>query len=336
MEGRAITLTLAPVRGSMPGSNVWSGLVAHSVEMTRVRDTATKFAASSAPVLLTGESGTGKEVVARAIHESSARSMEALVSVNCAGLPEALLEAELFGHEKGAFTGAQHRRDGRFKAADHGTLFLDEIGEMPLASQAKLLRVLQEGSFEPLGTNRTVRVDVRVLSATNCNLRDRIAAGLFREDLYYRLNVLPLHIPPLRERRADILPLVGAFLARHSPGTPPTISARALAVLTSAELPGNARELEHALQHAIALSGEGEIDVPHLPAEVAGNAGPIRDAAQGFLRLDDAIQAFEREHITQALRLTGGRRIETAKLLGISRKNLWQKMRALGFCLDRP
>ena len=292
------------------------------------------FAASEAPVLITGESGTGKELVARSLHERSARSAGPFVAVNCAGFPESLIEAELFGHEKGAFTGAVKKRDGRFRAADTGTLFLDEVAEIPIAAQAKLLRVLQDGSFEPLGTNETLSANVRILSATHRNLQKRVAEGLFREDLYYRLKILELDVPPLREREEDIPLLANRFLAEHAPGKKLRLSEAAVTTLRRHAFRGNVRELEHAIRHAIALAGtEREIDVRHLPQDVVAGATvewPAGAWAESSgLPLREALREFEREYLRRALSHSKGKKGRAAEALGISRKNLWERMRRL-------
>ena len=259
------------------------------------------------------------------------------MAVNCAAFPETLLEAELFGHEKGAFTGAVKNRDGRFQAASGGTLFLDEIAEIPPMAQAKLLRVLQEGVIEPLGTNKPVEVDVRIVSATHRNLKQRIKDGLFREDLYYRLNVLDVAIPALRERRGDLPLLVEYFLARMvRPGKePPSISPRAWAALSDYGFPGNVRELEHAVQRAVVLSRGREIDLEHLPEDIVGAVKPAPSSGHesgpgptGLRPLAVAIKEFEHQYLLRALQAVDGRKAKAAELLGISRKNLWEKLRA--------
>jgi len=288
-------------------------------------------------VLITGESGTGKELVARTLHERSSRRARPFIAVNCAAFPETLLEAELFGHERGAFTGAVKRRDGRFKAADGGTLLLDEIAEVPPPAQAKLLRVLQEGTVEPLGTNESTRVDVRIISATHRNLRERIKEGRFREDLYYRLNVLDIEIPPLRERRGDLPLLLQYFMARFSPAgkAPPAISPRAWAVLSQYAFPGNVREFAHAIEHAVVLSGGNEIDIEHLPGGIAGASDSNGNSSAGNLRsLGVALKEFEKEYLVRALTQAGGKKMKAAEILGISRKNLWEKLRLHGIAAD--
>jgi DNA-binding NtrC family response regulator len=310
-------------------------MVGQSPVLRRALEHIEMFARSDYPVLITGETGTGKELVAQMLHTQSGRRQNPMVAVNCAAFPETLIEAELFGYRRGAFTGAFADREGRFKAAHGGTLFLDEIAEMPLAAQAKLLRVLQEGCFEPLGTNQSVRVNVRIFSATHRCLRERVAQGSFREDLYYRLKVLAVDVPPLRERRGDLSLLVGHFLNR-APGEDAsrTLSARAMAAITAYPFPGNIRELEHALQHAGVLAAGKEIDACHLPSEIAGDLA--RDdfnganKGEGIAPLPEAMQLFEREYLMRALHSAGGGRTRAAAALGISRKNLWQKLRRHG------
>ena len=287
-----------------------------------------RVAGSDAPVLIRGESGTGKELVARWIHQRSPRGGAPFVAVNCAALPDSLVETELFGHERGAFTGATRARKGRFQAAHGGTLFLDEVAEIPLASQVKLLRVLQDKTIEPLGANESVRVDVRILSATHRDLKQRIAEGTFREDLFYRLKVLDALVPPLRQRRGDLPVLVEHFLARFSgPGDVPTLTPRAWAALAQYDFPGNVRELEHAVQHGVVLAGEDTIDLVHLPTEVLGSVEPEDVPDDVFPSLPEAVRRFEAEYIGRALALTDNNRTRAAELLGISRKNLWEKMK---------
>jgi DNA-binding NtrC family response regulator len=248
-----------------------------------------------------------------------------------------LVEAELFGHERGAFTGAVKRRDGRFKAADGGVLFLDEIAELPAAAQAKLLRVLQEGTFEPLGTNTTVRVDVRIISATHRNLAERVKAGLFREDLFYRVNVIEILVPPLRERPSDLPLLLRHFVERQTAKgmSPPTITPAAWATLMQYPFPGNVRELSHAVEHAMVLSGGKEIDLRHLPPAMVDNRTSTESGAplsnQNRVRpLQEALHEFELEYLQRALKAANGKRTKAAALLGISRKTLWEKLRDTG------
>ena len=332
-ERRSLEIELSRARTELAQKNPGSIIIGRSPIMTRLLDLVETISGSDAPVLITGESGTGKELVARTIHTLSPRRDAGFVAVNCAAFPETLLEAELFGHERGAFTGAVKAREGRFKAASGGTRFLDEIAEIPPMAQAKLLRVLQEGVIEPLGTNRPVEVDVRVVSATHRNLKERIKAGLFREDLYYRLNVLDVHIPALRERRGDLPVLVEHFLKRLTPPgrDAPSISPRAWAALTEYAFPGNVRELEHAIQRAVVLCRAPEIDVQHMPEDIAG---PVQARSEAPVPMDGvrplavALKEFEHQYLLRALEAADGKKARAADMLGISRKNLWEKLRA--------
>jgi two-component system response regulator AtoC len=319
------------------GTGTAGTIIGRSPAMLRLAERIETIAQSDAPVLITGESGTGKELVARTLHERSNRRPKPFIAVNCAAFPETLLEAELFGHERGAFTGAVKRRDGRFKAADGGTLLLDEIAEVPLPAQAKLLRVLQEGTVEPLGTNESTKVDVRIISATHRNLRERIKEGRFREDLYYRLNVLDIEIPPLRERRGDMPLLLQYFLNKFTPAgkTPSTISPRAWAVLSQYPFPGNVREFAHAIEHAVVLASGGEIEVEHLPGGITGTLDGGASAPPGSLRsLSAALKEFEHEYLLRALAQANGKKMKAAEILGISRKNLWEKLRLHGIASE--
>jgi two-component system response regulator AtoC len=332
-DHRTLLRELETARAQLAQADSKEAIVGRSVQMLRLLDRVNTIATSHAPVLLHGESGTGKELVARALHDRGPRRDKPFVVVNCAAFPDTLLEAELFGHERGAFTGAVKRRDGRFRAAHTGTLLLDEIAEMSLPAQAKLLRVLQEGTIEPLGTNESLRVDVRVISATHRDLKERIATGQFREDLYYRINVLNVDIPPLRERRGDLPLLVQYFLKSFTrPGKPtPTLSAGAWAALAAFPFPGNVRQLGHAIEHAVVLAGDAEIDVKHLPRDVIG-AGDVSHSVTPVPRpLGTALKEFERDYLQRALAQASGKRTLAAEILGISRKNLWEKLRMHGF-----
>lgn len=333
-DQRAIARELKEARAQLAAKDPSRIIIGRSTAMTRLLDLVETIAVSDAPVLITGESGTGKELVAKTIHNLSPRSGGNFVAVNCAAFPETLLEAELFGHERGAFTGAVKSREGRFQAAHGGTLFLDEIAEIPPMAQAKLLRVLQEGVVEPLGTNRPVDVDVRVLSATHRNLKQRIKDGQFREDLFYRLNVLDVPIPPLRDRKGDLPILVEYFLKRlvTTSKEPPTLSPRAWSALQSYAFPGNVRELEHAMQRAIVLSRGQPVDIGHLPEDIAGiptlEAAAVEPEPQVLRPLSTAMKEFERNYLVRALDVSEGKKAKAAELLGISRKNLWEKLRA--------
>lgn len=317
---------LAAARAELANHKIGEMIEGRSPAIVHLREQVSAIATSSAAVLLTGESGTGKEMAARMIHAVSDRRDAPFVAVNCAAVPATLIEAELFGHERGAFTGAVKRRDGRFKAADTGTLFLDEIGEMPLDVQAKLLRVLQEGSFEPIGTNTTVKVDVRLVSASNRDLKSSATDGAFRQDLYYRIKVFELRLPPLRERLTDLPILVEQFLREFAtPGsTPPTISPAAWAALQAYGYPGNVRELKHAIQHASILARGQEIQTHHLPAEFRGNTRSV--SGERVEPLAFVMAQFEKDYIERTLQMAGGERRKAAEMLGISRKNLWEKM----------
>jgi two-component system response regulator HydG len=285
---------------------------------------AAPIAASDASVIIRGESGTGKEVIARALHVNSPRKDKPFLAVNVAALPAELLESELFGHVKGAFTGAGAPKRGLFEAAEGGTLLLDEIAEMPLVLQAKLLRALQDGEIRRVGDTRPFSVDVRVLCATNQDLRARIEERRFREDLFYRLRVFTLVIPPLRDRREDILPLARMFLEleRHPTAR---FTARAQGILESYGWPGNVRELANAVKHGAVLSGDADVDAAHLPEEVVRPRPPAGPNA--ILR---PLAEVEREHVVRVLEACGGRQIDAARILGIGRTTLWRKLKALG------
>ena len=299
--------------------------------MRRVLALAERAAATDSTVLITGESGTGKERVARLLHAHSRRSKKSFVGVNCAALPEPLLESELFGHKKGAFTGATADKQGLFEAASGGTLFLDEIGETPLSMQVKLLRALQEHAVRPVGSTRDVPVDVRVVAATNRDLEALVDAGGFRKDLFYRLRVIPLELPPLRERRDDILPLARQFIAKtckqNSCG-PCALSSDVLDALHAYPWPGNVRELENAIERAVVLAeGQPKIELGDLPPEIRapagrGSAPPEPDQL--------TLAEVERRHILATLERCGGNRSATAQALGIGENTLWRKLKAYG------
>ncbi len=314
----------------MQEPEIFSSLVAEDDASKRIAALARRVAESDVSVMLTGESGVGKEVFARFIHTHSARRAGPFVALNCAAIPEALLEATLFGHEKGAFTGASDARPGKFEQADTGTLLLDEVTEMPLGLQAKLLRVLQEREIERLGATRGRRVDVRVIATSNRNLREAVAEGALREDLYYRLNVFPLHIPPLRERPGDIVPLAEFLIRRHYKGGPtrPRPTPAALARLEAHDWPGNVRELDNVIQRALVLQQGDRIDIEDIRLEDAPPraALPLDRAPSA---LDRAMRASEGELILDALRAERGRRKAAAERLGISPRTLRYKLARL-------
>jgi DNA-binding NtrC family response regulator len=300
-------------------------VVAENESMKRIFLFADQVAQQPTTVLLTGESGTGKEVVARFIHSRSPRRDHAFVAINCSAIPETLLESELFGHEKGSFTGAVQSRRGRFELADGGTLFLDEIAEMGMNLQSKLLRVLQEQQFERIGSDRTMTVDVRVIAATNKDLALSIANGSFREDLYYRINVFPIHILPLRERRDDILPLAEFFLKKLSTrmGKPiPSISSEVRELMHGYDWPGNVRELANAIERALIVSQTGAIDIDDLPLKQASENDKL--GRSGLLA------QIERTTILESLARSNGDRKATAEELGISLRTLQYRLKEYG------
>jgi len=300
--------------------------VGNSPVMQQLFESIRQVAPEKATVLVAGETGTGKELVARAIHAGSPRSKGLFVAVNCAAIPHEMLESELFGHEKGAFTGAIKERIGKFELADGGTLFLDEVTEMPMQLQAKLLRALQENVVERVGGNRPISVDIRVVAATNRNPQDAIKEGKLREDLYYRLNVFRIDLPPLKARKSDIEILARHFLARRHVD----ISLAAINALTQYDWPGNVRELENVLERAAIISGNQTITPQHLPAEMVSNhvSTALSETAPSgnALALPGAVEALERRLIAEALVATHGNKSKAAKLLEISERSLWYKL----------
>jgi Nif-specific regulatory protein len=306
-------------------------IISASRRMEEALNLVKRAAPSAATVLILGESGTGKELVARAIHYASPRADKPLIKVNCAALPENLLESELFGHEKGAFTGAVARRIGRFEQADQGTIFLDEIGDLSPSLQSKLLRVLQEREFERVGSGQTLKVDVRVIAATNRNLEEAIRQGTFREDLYYRLNVVTLALPPLRERKEDIPPLIEHFLKKYSRENRKAVvslSKEARDLLMNYHYPGNIRELENIFERAVVLSRGDTITSQDLPLNLRESKAEdlMKDAARGR-SLPETLEEIERLRITQALEKTHGVQTQAAEDLGISERVLRYKIK---------
>jgi len=312
----------------------FEGIIAVSPKMEQVLSLVRRAAGSTAPVLIRGESGTGKEVIARILHMESPRADKLLLSMNCAAIPETLLESELFGHEKGAFTGAVQAKPGRFELAHTGSLFLDEIGDMSPSLQAKLLRVLQEQTFERLGGTRTIKVDVRIITATNRDLEELMRQGKFRQDLYYRLNVVEVRLPPLRERREDISHLVNHFLraAAQKHGTEPrTLSREAHETLLRCDWPGNVRELENVIERACILSRGPMISLDDLPPAITGSCRQTGAVLiDGSEPLPAAINRIERDAILQALEKAGGVQTRAATFLGISERVLRYKMGKYG------
>ena len=315
--------------GGQDSENSLAGLIGESPSMQQVRTMIEKLARSQAPIYISGESGSGKELGARLIHSRSARAAGAFVPVNCGAIPENLMESEFFGYRKGAFTGAQDDRDGFFQAASGGTLFLDEVADLPLAMQVKLLRAIQEKRVRKVGSVTEEPVDVRIICATHKNLRDLVDKGAFRQDLYYRLNVIELRMPPLRERSEDIAPLVAAVLRRLSGDTPPRLSAAALKALEFYSFPGNVRELENILERATALCSGDSIEVDDL------QLGPeeIHDAGiegRGSETLDEYLNRLERQAILEALQKAEGNRTAAARLLGVTFRSMRYRLERLG------
>jgi DNA-binding NtrC family response regulator len=300
-------------------------IVGKSKEIREVFKTIDDVAKSNATVLIIGESGTGKELVARAVHNRSPRKDKLFVAVNCAAIPENLIESELFGHERGSFTGAHERQIGKFEIASGGTLFLDEIGSMPLPMQAKVLRAIQEKEIERIGSGYPTPIDIRIISATNSDLRQAIKKYKFREDLYYRLNVIPLHLPPLRERKEDIPLLANHFLHKYNRQFSKNIKGikkEAMELLMNYDWPGNIRELENLIERLCVLTKNNHIGSDRIPPEIKGELPCKPDS--GETTLNQAVQKFEADFIRKALKKAGGKKGEAAKLLGIHRNTLLQ------------
>ena len=328
-ERRALEAENRRLRAAVDRTRSMGDLVGESAAMRDIYALVRRVADSSSSVLITGESGTGKEVVARTLHFSGARRDGPFVPVNCTAIPEGLLESELFGHVRGAFTGAHTAKTGLFVKANHGTLFLDEIGDMPGSLQSKLLRVLQDREIRPVGGTESVKVDVRIVSATHQDLREKIASATFRQDLYYRLNVIPIHIPPLRERPEDVARLARVFLERHGNGVTAEISDGALRKLMQCRWEGNARELENVIERSLALCDKPVLGTESLmlpegeaPAtERAASDDPLGFAVEKGLTLRD----LENLYTARVLAHTGGNKLQAAKLLGINRRTLYRR-----------
>ncbi len=327
LDRQALVLENRALRERLKGLEGMAGVVGDSPAFKTAMDLVRQAAPSSAAVLLQGESGTGKEVVGRAIHDLSPRSNGPFVAVNSAAIPEALLESELFGYEKGAFTGATGRREGRFERAHRGTIFLDEVSEMSPGVQAKLLRVLQDGQFERLGGSETLRTDVRVVAATNKDLQVEVEAGRFREDLYYRLAVITVSLPPMRERRGDIPLLAHHFLRRYADQAPRPLkgfSQQAMQALEAYHWPGNVRELENVVHRAVVLSRGDCIDVSELPKEISSAEAP--PARELLIPVGTPLEEVERRVIHETLRHTSGDKNLAARLLGLSARTIYRKL----------
>jgi two-component system response regulator AtoC len=338
LERRRLQLQVKALQAAQ-GSG-FEELVGKSVSLKRVVEMAQRAAPAEVTVLIEGESGTGKEVLARAIHRLSARKDGPLIPVNCAAIPEGLLESELFGHERGAFTGAVRAKPGRFELAREGTIFLDEIGDMPLSMQVKILRALQEREIERVGGTKSIAIDVRVVAATHQNLEQLVTEGKFRADLFYRLQGVRLRLPPLRERLDDLPELIAHLLdraAQRMSRTPATVSTEALRCLWAYPWPGNVRELQHVLEGGMVMS-EGVILPEHLPPNIqrAPSQPPAEAAPVLAGPLDEALENWERQMILDALRQGGGVQARAAKILGISERSLWYRVKKLGIQVRTP
>jgi len=344
IRSRAAEVEVAALKSQVSDRYGLENIIGHSAVMKPVFETIRQVAPTRATVLIEGESGTGKELVGRAIHHLSGRPKAKLFTVHCADLSEQLLESELFGHERGAFTGAMERRVGRFEEADGGTLFLDEIGEIDLNTQVKLLRAIGERTIERLGSNKALKVDVRVVAATNRDLREMVRAGTFRDDLFFRLNVVSITMPPLRERKEDIVLLVDAFLREFAEenGKPPMdLTTEAMQWLLAYDWPGNVRELRTVIEHGVVMSNSSKIGLRHLPAflrddslpVLRGGAGKEAAVAPSLIAAEPEdlnLAKMEQRLIRLALARTGEHRTEAAKLLGISRRTMQRKLKEMG------
>ncbi|OPL19749.1 MAG: hypothetical protein AVO35_01885 [Candidatus Aegiribacteria sp. MLS_C] len=332
--GRALHTSMGRTRDRVTRKIIYQSRI-----MEQVFELVNKVAKTDSTILITGESGTGKELVARAVHSNSLRATQPFVSVNSGALPEGLLESELFGHVKGAFTGATATTHGRFQVADGGTLFLDEVGNMSMAMQVKLLRVLQDGEFSPVGSPKVLKTDVRLIAATNMNLEDAMGRNEFREDLYYRLNVIEVHIPPLRQRTDDILPLAEYFLARltgHENRSTCVLGPDTVSMLLSYPWPGNVRELENTMERAWVLCEDGIIEPEDLPVRIRldrQEPESLRPGPEG-VGLDTLLKNIEKHYILDALKKSGGNKTHAARLLGLKRTTLLARMGNLGITAE--
>jgi DNA-binding NtrC family response regulator len=327
---RALVEENQRLRDALDGRGGLPGVIGTSRRMQDVFKVVRTVAANDASVLIQGESGTGKECIARAIHRLSPRSEQQFVAISCGALPENLLESELFGHERGAFTDAQKLRRGRFELADGGTIFLDDIDDMPLQTQVKLLRVLQERAFERVGGEETIHVDIRVVSATKVPLIDLVKQGKFREDLYYRLNVVPINLPPLREREGDVPLLVQHFIRKVGAGRSFTVRTDVLEAMSDYTWPGNVRELENHVAQAIAMAGGSTVLRKEHLLPVDKTRRAALDPPTELRTLREVMVDSERDHVARVLRAVGGHRTKAASVLGISRKVLWEKLKDYG------
>lgn len=325
---------ITSILSRVEAKELFPGIVGQSRIMRGIFTQIIKVAPTDSTVLILGESGSGKELVATSIYEHSLRRGKPFIKINCVAIPESLLESELFGHERGAFTGATSQKIGKFEAADGGTIFLDEIGDMPLNTQAKILRVLQEKEFERVGGTGTIKVDVRFIVATNKNLPEMIKQGLFREDLYYRINVFSIYLPPLRERKEDIPYLVDHFLNHNIKQV--TVSPQAMQAIVGYSWPGNVRELQNTLERAAVLTETGTIEPVHLPMHITGTLtnGEISQKSLDAMTIDERIDDIEKGLIIEALNRTGGVQVRAAELLGINQRSLWHRIKKHGIDIE--
>ncbi|OGP84634.1 MAG: Fis family transcriptional regulator [Deltaproteobacteria bacterium RBG_13_65_10] len=336
LENEALRAENRELRSEVMRRYQFGNIIGKSKEMNRVFRTIEQIAGTKTTVLITGESGTGKELVAKAIHYNSPRGTKSFVAINCAAIPESLIESELFGHERGAFTDARSRQIGKFELAEGGTLLLDEIGELATTTQAKILRVLQEKEIQRVGGTETIRIDVRLIAATNKDLENAIAKGTFRSDLFYRINVVPLFLPPLRERREDISLLVDHFLKKVATGTnrrPKRFSQKALDLLTNYDWPGNVREMENVVERVVALTDADIIEEKDLPDEIVNNYRVNflrREVLSGTIDFEKAERRFEEDILVGALERCNYVQTQAAEMLGITRRMLKYKMDKLG------
>lgn len=320
------------ILSSIESRELFPDIVGSSTSMRNIFTQLLKVAPTDSTVLIFGESGTGKELIASSIYEHSMRKGKPFVKINCVAIPEGLLESELFGHEKGSFTGATEQKKGKFEIANGGTIFLDEIGDMPLNTQAKLLRVLQEKEFERVGGTKMIKVDIRFIAATNKNLQEMIKNGLFREDLYFRLNVFSINIPPLRERKEDIILLANYFM--KSMPVKLRLSNSALKGIIDYPWPGNVRELKNVMEQASILNEDGIVKPQHLPAIKEKSLPDIDSADDGTMPLDEKLNLMEKEMIMAALRKAGGIQVKAAGILGINQRSLWHRIKKLQIDVD--
>ncbi|MFA4915116.1 MAG: sigma-54 dependent transcriptional regulator [Syntrophales bacterium] len=328
-----VFIEVTNILSKVEAKELFPGIIGQSKVMRGIFTQILKVAPTDSTVLISGESGTGKELVATSIYEYSLRRGKPFVKINCVAIPENLLESELFGYEKGAFTGAISQKIGKFEAANGGTVFLDEIGDMPLTTQAKILRVLQEKEFERVGGTRTIKVNIRFIAATNKNLPQMVKEGLFREDLYYRINVFSIYLPPLRERREDIPYLVEHFLEKKSESV--RLSPPALQVITGYSWPGNIRELQNTIERSAVLTEDGLIEPSHLPANIIGPmSGQVSEGFPDSTTIDERLEEVEKGLIIEALNRTAGVQARAAEVLGINQRSLWHRIKKYGIDTD--